>query len=212
MPTVETVDWGGRVWRRYPESRHRNHRVYYQFHAENKATPLYLHREIWRAAHGPIPAGSDIHHGDENPLNNDIGNLECLTVLEHRGRHAGQCSDAQRAHLATIRPEAANWHGTPEGLEWHRQHGVRVAAAKAYVACLCTRCGGDFRSKVATALFCGPTCYQASRGPARATHRIECAWCKTDFDAVRATQQFCSYGCSGRARWAARRARVQPDS
>lgn len=46
-----------------------------------------LHRAIWMASHGPIPKGCDIHHKDENPLNNDLSNLEMLTKAEHRKRH-----------------------------------------------------------------------------------------------------------------------------
>lgn len=32
---------------------------------------------------GPIPDGHEIHHIDDNSLNNDISNLACLPIAEH---------------------------------------------------------------------------------------------------------------------------------
>lgn len=42
-----------------------------------------MHRDVWEFHNGPIPDGYDVHHRDENKLNNDIGNLECLPKSEH---------------------------------------------------------------------------------------------------------------------------------
>jgi hypothetical protein len=42
-----------------------------------------MHREVWEFYNGPIPAGWDIHHKDENKANNDISNFECLPKAEH---------------------------------------------------------------------------------------------------------------------------------
>jgi len=47
----------------------------------------YLHRNVWKDHNGPIPDGHDIHHKDENKLNNNIGNLEILTTKEHGEIH-----------------------------------------------------------------------------------------------------------------------------
>ena len=47
------------------------------------------HILVWRHHKGPIPAGMEIHHKDENKLNNSIDNLELISNLAHRHIHAG---------------------------------------------------------------------------------------------------------------------------
>lgn len=210
MPVVETVEWGGLVWRRYPESKRRSHRVYFQRHTKWKGTPLYLHREIWKSVHGEIPAGHEVHHRDENPLNNDISNLECLSTLEHRRRHPVCVDDAMRSHLASIRGKAAEWHRSEEGIAWHREHAKRSIGKRVAKPFVCTVCGTGFESRFHAPKFCGPKCGEQGRAERKPTHGRTCKWCGTEFLALKPDQCFCSYSCSGRARWAARRARVQP--
>jgi hypothetical protein len=47
------------------------------------------HRRVWRKHHGPVPVGFFIHHIDGDKQNNDIGNLELVTALEHKRIHSG---------------------------------------------------------------------------------------------------------------------------
>jgi len=42
---------------------------------------------VWENTHGPIPPGSVIHHRDQNTLNDDLGNLQCLSRKEHLAVH-----------------------------------------------------------------------------------------------------------------------------
>ena len=51
----------------------------------DKGVPI--HRAVWAYYNGEIPDGYQIHHIDENPANNGISNLQCLTVSEHRRIH-----------------------------------------------------------------------------------------------------------------------------
>ena len=46
-----------------------------------------IHRGCWEAYYGPIPKGYNIHHVDGNPLNNEIGNLACISHGEHTRLH-----------------------------------------------------------------------------------------------------------------------------
>ena len=46
-----------------------------------------LHRYIYSYYNGKIPEGYDIHHKDENKMNNDISNLILLTRSEHMKLH-----------------------------------------------------------------------------------------------------------------------------
>ena len=49
--------------------------------------PCSIHRGCWAACNGPIPEGHDVHHVDGEQLNNDIGNLACMTHAQHTGMH-----------------------------------------------------------------------------------------------------------------------------
>lgn len=42
-----------------------------------------LHREVWKYHFGPIADGHQIHHRDRNKANNDISNLECVSLEDH---------------------------------------------------------------------------------------------------------------------------------
>jgi len=43
----------------------------------------YLHRDVWRATHGVIPVGYDVHHKDRDKANNGLDNLALITKSEH---------------------------------------------------------------------------------------------------------------------------------
>ena len=79
----ERVQFEGRTYYRYPESQRRHHRCYFW-----DPIGTSLHRAIWAKEHGAIPPGMHIHHRDGNPLNNDLGNLECLPAREHVASHS----------------------------------------------------------------------------------------------------------------------------
>ena len=49
---------------------------------------IKYHKYIWESVNGPIPSGYEIHHKDENKLNNSLDNLECLTKSDHACRHS----------------------------------------------------------------------------------------------------------------------------
>ena len=48
------------------------------------------HNVVWERSTGQrIPLGHEIHHRDENPLNNSIDNLQLLSRLDHKRVHSG---------------------------------------------------------------------------------------------------------------------------
>ena len=48
---------------------------------------ISIYRDVWRYFFGYIPEGYEIHHVDKNKENNDISNLQMLTVKEHKAAH-----------------------------------------------------------------------------------------------------------------------------
>src|SRR4051794_22603542 len=107
MPNTEQpieVTYNGRLYRRYPHGKQRAHRVYYVPTGPGAGGAETLHRQIWSDHNGPIPAGCDVHHRDEDPFNNDPGNLVCVTRVAHQAEHYDTAvavgrSDEHQAHL-----------------------------------------------------------------------------------------------------------------
>ena len=83
----ETINYRGKNYHRYPESKRPQLRNYFYRHDKWKESPVALHRQVYEDANGPIPKGYQIHHKDEDFTNNSIENLECLTIAEHRKLH-----------------------------------------------------------------------------------------------------------------------------
>jgi hypothetical protein len=212
MPTnVDVVVWNGSKWRRYPDARQPNRRRYYQGYLEGRLTSL--HRAKWEKANGAIPNGHDVHHKDGNPLNNRLSNLQLLTVAEHRrleGERGSHSTPKAIVHLASIRSKAAEWHRSPAGREWHREHAEHSLRTIPYRDCVCRSCGEPFRARNPRAAYCSSKCYQRDN-KREAKLPAVCGWCAKSFKAAKRTRRFCSYSCSSFARHAARRARLQSE-
>lgn len=148
--------YNGNRYRRYPKSRHKHHRRY--FHATEPRRG-FLHRHVWEDTHGPIPAGFDVHHIDEDTGNNDPLNLECLPKSDHKSLHDATW-DGQQEHLAEQRVKAALWHASPEGLAWHAAHGKASWVGRETFTKSCEACGEDFQAYFKRAMFCGKACKQ----------------------------------------------------
>lgn len=86
----------------------------------------WLHQYVWQEANGTQPKGWDVHHKDGNKDNNSLDNLELITRSAHQAIHGKEYFENNKegmlARLEKIRPKAAAWHSSEEGLEWHRQH------------------------------------------------------------------------------------------
>ena len=107
-----------------------------------------LHRDVWKAAFGPIPANCHIHHRDSNTANNVLENLECQDASEHlsnsRAKRTGNTiSPAARAG-------AVAWHGSTEGKLWHKQHAEKTKGWTKwkYEDKPCEHCGTIFSALV----------------------------------------------------------------
>jgi len=61
--------------------------VHYDLVSKSRRTESWP-RYVWSQANGAIPEGYEVDHKDGNPMNNDIDNLQLLTVTENRQKQA----------------------------------------------------------------------------------------------------------------------------
>lgn len=127
---------------------------------------IRLHRYVWEKHNGEIPKGYHIHHKDHNKFNNDISNLELISASEHEKSHYVQKTDEEKAIITNnlmniAHPKACEWHGSKEGVEWHKSHGKSVACKLKDVKLkkTCIQCGITFYDNgFNKAKFCSNKC------------------------------------------------------
>lgn len=205
MPTVESVEYDGVMWHRYPESKRRSDREYFK-RTPPDGRPVYLHRQVWEDNFGAIPDGWHVHHKDEDCQNNDPANLECLSPAEHRSHH-GAWNGRQREyleHLAKIRPLTKAWHASEEGIEWHRRHGIRTWQNRVPLRKTCDQCGEAFDdpNRRDTNRFCSNKCKSAwRRAHGLDNEQRKCEQCGGEFTVNKYRRtRFCSRSCAQRSR------------
>src|SRR4051812_4898466 len=202
---VELVVFNGVRFHRYPDSHNWADRAYFTPNIHDRQSGVgRLHQETWEAAHGPIPEGHDIHHRDNNPLNNTLENLECLTEAEHAAYHALNLSDAERERRRkqadTMRPLAAEWHGTEEGIAWHRENGKACWENREPTTHTCEHCGKSYESlsRRESNRFCSNACKSAARRASGVDDETRsCARCGVAFTCNHYSKiRFCSRSCA----------------
>jgi hypothetical protein len=217
----EVITYKGIRFRRYPDSPNWAEKSYYTPGIADKQRGVRrLHEEIWIDAHGPIPDGCHIHHDDHDPLNNDLGNLVCLTSEEHAAEHEESWSErssqpAQLAHLEAIRSLAVAWHRSPEGHDWHVEHGKRTWEGRESTPRTCEQCSTPFESVTLRAddRFCSNACKSAWRRDAglddvdRTCHQCGDVFRVNKYSGKR----HCSRACGARCRWASEHPCLQSD-
>lgn len=211
MSAVETVRFQGVTFRRYPQAREWSDRVYFTPGiADRRRGVNYLHIEVWKSAHGPVPEGHEIHHVDFDPSNNDLENLVCLTVAEHDAVHSAarraRASTPERIqHLADVRPLASAWHRSPEGIAWHVRHAARFNFGRGEPRTeVCDQCGTDYvtTSPSRHDRFCSNKCKSAWRRASGVDdEQRSCPQCDREYSINRYSKaKYCSRLCANRHR------------
>lgn len=175
-----------------------------------KRTTKLLHRDVWEHHNGKIPDGYEVHHKDFDRDNNDIGNLDLLTLAEHKKLHAQLLTDEQRAWRrnninVNARPKAIEWHKSKAGSAWHKEHIKRQRECGKFKKHLvCTNCGKEYigESK-GTNSFCSNACKSAHRRASGVDdEERECVICNNTFIANRYSKtQTCSKSCHAALIW-----------
>jgi hypothetical protein len=190
----DEVVFNGIKFRRYPNSNSWADRNYYRPASNHICRGIgHLHREVWKATHGEIPDGYEIHHVDGNTLNNSIDNLECLTKAEHLALHAGLLPEWKRKWLTenlrlNVRPKASNWHQSDEGREWHSHLGYWSWVGREPITLVCELCTTPFETldRKTDTRFCSNKCKARARRLRGVDNVVrECAYCTASFTVSR---------------------------
>lgn len=151
------IIWNGNTYRRYPNSKDKA-KVRYYVKTTGKGYKT-LHREKWEYYNGQIPKGHHIHHKDGDYFNNDIENLECLSPLEHAQEHKEEFYESRVKHMDNIRKLASEWHGSEEGLEFHKKLGkMSWEGREPQYERTCCVCDTEFSSFNINAKYCSKKC------------------------------------------------------
>ena len=211
LSKVETVVYNGITFRRYPESKRASDRNYFKPNSVHVRKGVeHLHREIWKAERGAIPDGYHVHHKDQDTANNSIDNLECIPQIEHIRIHNELMSDEHkdmlRARMDVIRPLTKEWHASPEGIEWHKQHAIDAGFGKFDpVEKSCDQCGKTYDAATTRTRFCSNNCKSAYRRTSGVDNETrQCARCGKDFTCNKYSPVTCCSGSCG-AHWRQRR-------
>ena len=164
-----------------------------------------IHRYVWEKERGPIPEGFHIHHINHDKSDNRIENLELVKANEHHKYHgeirAITDYDKLVKNLEEVaRPKASEWHGSAEGLEWHKkQYEATKDKLHEKVALTCDHCGEEF-SNIKRTRFCSNKCKSAWRRESGIDNEIRvCVECGNEFTINKYKKtQCCSRSCSNK--------------
>lgn len=215
---VERVRFNGIIYRRYPQAKGFSDRNYFRCSIGDKQRGFgALHRDIWKFHRGEIPEGFHIHHKDENPLNNDISNLEALEPKEHRKRHV-PTPEQRRAisyiktleyRLEKAKKGAAKWHSSPEGRKWHSEHAKKSFKRRKRIKKRCEQCNKNYFTKSVSSRdrFCSGKCKAAwRRAQGLDNENRICKSCEKSFSVNKYDKsQCCSLSCGAKYRWVVRK-------
>jgi hypothetical protein len=155
-----TQEWGGVLYRLWPKEK---------YLAKGGPGERRLHRKVWAAAFGPIPAECHIHHRDGDPLNNAFANLECMPANEHLSVEWYKLHPKGHRHFSeNAKRGAAEWHASPEGSVWHSIHATESRSWLKWKRepAKCLHCGAEFaaliRKGVVVQVYCRRECKVAA--------------------------------------------------
>lgn len=172
---------------------------------DKTAEERLLHRRIYTDHKGPIPPGFDVHHKNDDWRDNDPDNLEAILQSDHRRHHmaARWASEEDRGVLAAglerAREAAKAWHGSPEGLAWHRANGVAAWEDREPIPRKCDHCGTDYLAWFKTrGRFCSKKCMADVANRRVYDRPSTCEVCGVGFMASRyKVARTCSRTCAG---------------
>lgn len=175
----------------------------------NAKTHKRLHVYIWEHYNGKVPRGYHVHHKDFNKSNNEIENLEILTIKEHLSLHGNSWDNSRYDKQIEIlnkkaRPRASEWHGSDDGNRWHKEHYEQMKdnlyQKKEFI---CKHCGKVFIAvNHGNNKFCSNKCSAAYRRKSGIDNEIrKCEICGREFEINKYSKtKTCSRSCANKIR------------
>lgn len=168
-----------------------------------------LHRMVWEAHNGPVPAGYEVHHINGNRADNDIGNLQLMKESDHQRYHANQPEriEKSRKSICKAQDAAKAWHGSEEGAVVHSRIAKEYWKTVEPRACTCTYCGKEFMTRRIFAAGENSFCCNAHKTAWRYKQGADdvekvCPVCGKAFTVNKyAKTVCCSAECARRKRW-----------
>ena len=163
-----------------------------------------IHRAVWLYYNGKIPVGNyNIHHRDFNPANNNIDNLQLVTVAEHAKIHK------QPKLIKKICPVCNKSFTTARDTQVFCSltcFGKHYSEIKRHppVEKICPICGKTFTVKYRNCkqVCCSPSCgkkYNWANGVYDVTVEKTCPICGQSFIAKSKRAIYCSKHCADKA-------------
>jgi len=180
--------------------------VYRKYKGRYRRNGKKLHREVWKAFNGEIPAGYDIHHIDLNLDNNDISNLQCLPKSVHRELHAKLRTGQPHNKVIKEIFQCEVCGKQYEAFNTSRNRFCSTACQNKYFRKVlkkkCAWCGKEFETTNSRTKFCSKKCAAFFAG--RRLKKI-CPICGKEFETQasvhsKTCSRECSYKLQSRAR------------
>lgn len=176
----------------------------------NAKTHKRLHVYVWEYYNGSVPKGYHVHHKDFDKGNNEIENLMLMKASEHESLHGNSWTKERREKQLQIlsekaMPKAAEWHGSDQGREWHKEHYEQMKDSlyqkKTFI---CENCGKTFEAiNHGNNKFCSNACKAANRRKKGVDNeKRTCQWCGKEFTTSKYSKaKTCSRSCRNHLRW-----------
>lgn len=168
----------------------------------NSTLRIRMHRYVWEHEVGEIPEGYEIHHIDKDKSKNKLENLALMKREAHNALHAAdeEKKEKLRENASRARKYASEWHGSPEGIEWHKKQAKHIQEVVKPKEFVCQRCGKTFLSKpFGNHKYCSNACKAAARRDSGVDNETRiCEICGKEFTVSKySNSRFCSVACRG---------------
>lgn len=120
-------------------------KTYYRCGSYFQRKGVRLHREVWKAAHGDIPEGYEVHHIDADRANNQLENLVLMEGGEHNSMHARHANHDKA--IAAMQEAAKAWHSTADGQAFHSELSRRNWSRRGMKTYTCSWCGKAYGTR-----------------------------------------------------------------
>lgn len=166
---------------------------------------IRAHVWVWNNIHGKVPKGYHIHHKDEDKSNNQIDNLELIERSRHMSIHMQDPIKRQRAKEMAdkYRHLTKAWHASPEGLAWHKLHGIKGWKNRKELEITCKICNEKCLTKSYNQEFCSNKCKSQWRRDSGIDNiEKKCVICDKTFNINKySKQKCCDLSCAAKYRW-----------